>query len=126
MPIENVTIVESGIQNISITEAGVKIVTIVEPVTKIVTQSIQGPSGPQGLTGPQGATGPSGTGDSRYVHSQGAPSDTWTITHNLGKFPSVTVVDSGDNTVIGDVQYIDSNTVQVAFSVPFGGKAYLN
>jgi hypothetical protein len=67
-----------------------------------------------------------GTGDAHYVHNQGSPSATWTIVHNLGKRPSVTVVDSGDTEVEGDIHYVDNNTVTVLFSSGFSGKAYLN
>jgi len=50
----------------------------------------------------------------------------WTITHNLGKFPGVTVVDLDNNVVIGDVDYLSSNILQITFSIPFSGCAFLN
>lgn len=65
-------------------------------------------------------------GDTSYIHHQIVPSSTWTITHNLGKYPSVTVVDSSNNVVVGDIQYIDQNTVKIMFTTEFAGKAYLN
>lgn len=61
-----------------------------------------------------------------FVFTQASSSNRWEINHKLGKFPSVTVVDSAGTTVIGDVQYIDNNNVVVEFSSPFTGKAYLN
>lgn len=61
-----------------------------------------------------------------YVHNQGIPSAVWEITHNLGKFPSVTVVDSALTEVVGDIQYIDNNSIRITFSGSFSGKAYLN
>ena len=67
-----------------------------------------------------------GGGDKTYVFTQATASDTWEIKHNLYKYPSVSIVDSGDNIVYGDVQYIDINTCICRFSVPFSGKAYLN
>ena len=67
-----------------------------------------------------------GGGDKTYVFTQATASDTWEIKHNLYKYPSVSIVDSGDNLVYGDVQYIDINTCVCRFSVPFSGKAYLN
>ena len=63
---------------------------------------------------------------STYIFNQGTPSASWTITHNLGRFPSVTVVDSGGNVVTGDVKYLDTNTLQATFSGGFSGTAYLN
>lgn len=61
-----------------------------------------------------------------YTHNQLTSSSTWSITHNLGFFPAVTVVDSGNNVVIGDVTYVSQNSLTVAFSASFGGKAYLS
>lgn len=66
--------------------------------------------------------GPSTT----YIHDQMMVSETWVIVHAMNKRPSVTVVDSGGRVVVGDVQYIDNNTVEIYFSAPFAGKAYLN
>lgn len=64
--------------------------------------------------------------DQTYTHTQSVASATWTITHNLNKRPSVTVVDSGGTVVIGDVQYIDDNTIIITFIGAFSGAAYLN
>lgn len=61
-----------------------------------------------------------------YTHNQLVSSSTWTITHNMGFFPSVTVIDSGNNTVIGNVTYISENQLSVSFNATFGGKAYLS
>jgi hypothetical protein len=63
---------------------------------------------------------------STYVHVQGTPAKTWRITHNLEKFPSITVVDSAYTVVEGSYVYIDENTVELEFSSEFKGKAYLN
>lgn len=61
----------------------------------------------------------------RYVFNQVSPSASWEITHPLGGFPSVTIVDSANSVVIGDVTYIDDENVVVEFSGAFSGKAYL-
>ena len=66
------------------------------------------------------------SGMSTYTHTQSSSSDTWAITHNLGRFPSVEVVDSAGSVVIGDIRYIDENNITINFSAPFTGKAYLN
>lgn len=73
--------------------------------------------------GPQGIPGP---GDAHYVHTQISSSATWVIVHNLNKKPAVTVVDSGDNIVYGDVVYDTLNQLTITFTAPFGGAAYLN
>ncbi len=61
-----------------------------------------------------------------YVHYQMVPSAEWDVVHNLGKKPSVTIVDSADNIVVGDVQYINDNEVVITFKGAFSGKAYFN
>lgn len=64
--------------------------------------------------------------DANYVHTQLEASTDWTVNHPLGKRPSVTIVDSGGNTVVGSILYVSSSEVVVHFNVPFAGKAYLN
>lgn len=64
--------------------------------------------------------------DKNYVHTQGTPSATWTINHNLGKYASVTIVDSTNTVVHGDITYNSINQVEVAFRAAFSGEAYLN
>ena len=61
-----------------------------------------------------------------YTHTQSVSSATWTITHNLGYRPAVSVVDSGGNHVVGDVNYVSVNALTISFSAPFGGSAYLS
>lgn len=64
--------------------------------------------------------------DKTFVHDQAIPSDIWTITHNLGKFPSVSVVDTQKQIYWGNVEYINSNQLKVTFSAAFAGQAFLN
>ena len=61
-----------------------------------------------------------------YVHTQSSANTTWTITHNLNKNPSVTVVDSGGSKVFGEAVYNSTNRMTLTFSASFSGKAYLN
>lgn len=61
-----------------------------------------------------------------YIHEQGIASDVWEIEHNLDKFPSVSIVDSANNIVMGYVNYIDNNKLTINFNGAFTGKAYLN
>jgi hypothetical protein len=64
--------------------------------------------------------------DKTFVHDQAVPSAIWTITHNLGKFPSVSVVDTQKTIYWGNVEYINSNQLKVTFSAAFAGQAFLN
>lgn len=61
-----------------------------------------------------------------YTHTQGTPASVWNIQHDLDKKPSVTIVDSSNNVVYGQVEYIDNNNVRLTFASAFSGKAYLN
>ena len=64
--------------------------------------------------------------DLNYVHDQPTPSTTWIINHNLDKKPSVRVEDLAQNDIIGEIDYVDNNTVKVEFAIPVAGTAYLN
>lgn len=61
-----------------------------------------------------------------YIHHRQVPAKEWVIEHDLGKYPSVTIVDSSGNYVIGEVKYISDSLLRVMFSAAFAGKAYLN
>lgn len=61
-----------------------------------------------------------------YVHEQGVASDTWEITHNLNKFPTVVLVDSAGTTFGAAVTYNSSNKCTVHMNGATTGKAYLN
>ena len=61
----------------------------------------------------------------RFEFEQTSPATQWTVIHDLGGFPAVSVVDSAKTQVIGEVTYIDDETVQIEFEQPFSGYAYL-
>ena len=68
-------------------------------------------------------------GSSRYLHTQGATSTTWSITHNLGyNYPNVTVYDGATNKIMlpADVTSIDGNTTQVTFATAEYGYALVS
>ena len=62
----------------------------------------------------------------RYVHVQNEASSIWVVEHQMGRYPSVTVVDSAGTMVFGDVIYDNENQVTITFTAAFSGKAYLN
>lgn len=63
---------------------------------------------------------------STFTHNQLSPEKEWNVVHNLNRFPTATVVDSGGSVVLGDIQYIDENQIKIVFTTGFSGKAYLN
>lgn len=105
------------------TLGGVKPETKTDDMTTVVGVDADGKLWVKASGGGGGGTG---DGDKSFTFTQSVAAETWSITHNLGKYPSVTVVDSGGNVVIGDVEYTSVNALTCTFSAPFSGKAYLN
>jgi hypothetical protein len=77
------------------------------------------------VSGAPGPQGPAGT-DATYRHIQSVAAATWTVTHNLGKRPAVTVTDSSGRVVLGDVRYLSDSAAEVTFSAAFAGEAICN
>ena len=73
-----------------------------------------------------GIQGPAGPGPETYVHTQSVPSAAWTIDHGLGRYPSVSVVDSAGSVIICNVRYDTASSLVALFSAAFAGHAYLN
>ena len=76
---------------------------------------------------PDGGGGGGGDpGAVSYVHNQGIVASVWSIVHDLGWFPNVTVIDSSGRTVEGDLQHLSSVALRLTFSGAFTGVAYLS
>ena len=76
------------------------------------------------LAGDKGATGATG---GSYVHNQSSSSSLWTVTHNLGYYPGgISVIDSGESIVVGDVTHTSISQFTVSFSTSFTGKVYVS
>lgn len=65
-------------------------------------------------------------GQGTFEFSQLSAASTWTINHNMNKFPAITVVDSSGSVIVGFETYSNSNQIVLTFSAAFSGKAYLN
>ena len=61
-----------------------------------------------------------------YHHQQGQASDSWLIQHGLGFYPNITVMDSGESTVEGELEHLSKYSLRVTFSAPISGNAYLS
>lgn len=95
-------------------------------VIEVQVPGFQGPPGPEGDVGPVGPTGPQGaSGGAALVHDQGAASAHWVLTHS-GGYPGVTVIDTSGSVCVGDVVYTSFTQIDVYFSAPFSGKAFMN
>ena len=65
-------------------------------------------------------------GDKNYHHEQVNPSRVWEITHNLAKYPTVTITDVFGNEYEGDIKQINENMIVLTFSAALAGFADLN
>ena len=101
-------------------EDGTTVLVVADAPPGVVTVEIPGPPGPPG------APAPGGGSDAHYVHEQPVADTVWTVNHNLGKRPSITVEDSAGTVVVGRYANPDVNTSVLRFSAPFGGRAYFN
>ena len=60
-----------------------------------------------------------------YLYQQSQPAALWDITHNLGYYPAVTVMDSAGSVVLGDTQHVSATRLTLTFSAAFSGQASL-
>lgn len=67
-----------------------------------------------------------GISASSFMYDRGGvEASTWTIQHNLNKYPMVSIMDDNGNQVEADIHYADLNTVTIVFAKPLSGKAVL-
>lgn len=128
-PVE-VVIDEAPPQVVSVEDAGttVQVEETVFSVVEVAQQGLPGapgPAGPQGLPGPPG---PSGDAALYYTHTQGSPTTTWVINHNLGYRPAGILVEdsAGSENEPSDVEHVDTTTTILHFAYAFGGTAILS
>ena len=114
-------VVETAALN-TLTVEGDPTIVLTEPAT-----GPQGPAGPAGPAGADGAAGPAGPAADNLtvVHDQASASATWTINHNQGRYPSIDIIDSAGNHVIGDIKHNSLNQVVATFDNAFAGKAII-
>ena len=60
----------------------------------------------------------------KYTHNQSVASNSWSITHNLGFEPSVSVLVS-NSLVYAQITHTTVNSLNISFSSAQSGKAYL-
>lgn len=117
-----------------------EIIRIIEDPLEIIAYVTA--SGPPGVQGEDGYTPIKGVDyftqddidnflsnviqDKTYIHDQMVSSEVWIITHNLNKYPSITVINSAGSVSFGEIDYVSLNEISITFSAGFSGKAYLN
>lgn len=79
-----------------------------------------GPVLPAAIVGPPGRDGGAGA----YEHVQAIAAASWTVNHNLGRWPAaVTIVSTGGVEVTGAVTHVSTDQTSIAFAQPFAGRA---
>lgn len=71
----------------------------------------------------QGPAGPAGPIGSQYQHTQAVASDVWTINHNLGFRPNITLTTTGGLEVWGELLHTGTNQAIATFDTPLAGLA---
>jgi hypothetical protein len=66
-----------------------------------------------------------GTGDLHYTHTQTNATSTWTVNHNLGKYPAVQCA-IGSILFTPDVEHITVNQLKIYLSSDSSGEAFCN
>lgn len=64
--------------------------------------------------------------DKNYVYEWNTLETSIAVTHNLDKYPAVSIIDTAGSEIIGDITYIDTDTVTISFSAATRGKALFN
>lgn len=75
-------------------------------------------------TVPFAALGGGGGGGS-ITFTQGLPASVWTVAHNLGRRPAVSVLTTAGDLVDGDVRHLNPNNLTITFAAAFAGVAEL-
>jgi len=101
-------------------------IALISDIPNPIALTTIGTSGPATLIGDVLNIPEYASGDKTYIFIQSTPAATWTITHNLNKYPSVSVVNTNNIVVYGQTTYINANELQIEFSAGFSGKAYMN
>lgn len=70
--------------------------------------------------------GGGGGGGASYVHNQVSAATVWTVNHNLGYQPNVSIIDSAGNNAFATIARPSLNQLTLTFSAAVGGVAYLS
>jgi hypothetical protein len=60
-----------------------------------------------------------------FTYEQLVPNVIWTINHNMGKIPSLKIIDGLNEEVMGAISYNNLDTLTITFSEAITGAAYL-
>lgn len=67
-----------------------------------------------------------GIADKNHIHTQAVANTLWTVTHNLGKYPSVRIKDGTGHSIVGDIVDVSINELTIEFTSAQAGVAIIN
>ena len=76
--------------------------------------------------GVKGDKGDPGAGGDYLQHDQSVAASTWTINHNFGVRPNVSVYTAGGLEMLAEVLHVSVNQTQILFDSPTAGFAILS
>lgn len=93
---------------------------VVAPPTPIVASiTVAGERGPAGAEGPAGHS----SAPTVFTFTNQA---TWTVPHNLGRYPSLELVDNAGAVFDGDIEFPDLNTAVITHASPMSGSVLVS
>lgn len=69
--------------------------------------------------------GGGGGGSQTFEYDQTASAASWHISHGMGGYPNVLVIDGSGQELLAEVHYPDDDTVVIIHGQPYSGTAYL-
>ena len=113
-----------SVTTVTVEEASANLVVQIGEVSNVTgVLSVNGKTGHVNIDYPDINTDP--VNHVKYVHTQVSISNEWTINHNLGFFPNVTVMDNSNRILETDLQYLNVNSVKIIMNSAMSGTAYL-
>lgn len=132
-PIYKIVSVEPTINNIvKVNPTDTNVIKIDNEITKIISVVEQGPAGPPGIQGPVGPVGTSDWDDlvnkpPLYFTYSFSNQSIVEFDHNMQKYPSVRVIDSGGSEWFGGkIEYLSINRIKIEHSVAITGDIILS
>lgn len=65
-------------------------------------------------------------GSDKYYIQNFLTSSSVIVDHNLAKYPAVSIHDSASDEVVGEIEHLSINSLQINFSAPFSGTVTCN
>lgn len=103
---------------------------VVQKITdRIIKTGFQGPTGPKGDKGDKGDQGDPGTpgsGGDKYFLQEFTSQSSQVVTHNLNKYPDISLFDSAGTEYDAEVVYDSLNQCTVSWNGSITGKIVCN